>query len=331
MAMIKQGLVSIITPCYNGAKLIHRLLDSVLSQDYPSIEMIVVDDGSQDKTHDVIECYINKFEQKGYSLLYLYQDNAGQAAAINKALPKVEGEFLVWPDADDYYSCGTAISEMVKTFETLDDSYGIVRCKASFVDEYSLKVVSEHKYGTDKKVHLFEEYFIGKESIAVAGTHMVKMRCFDEVNPSRHIFDRRHAQNFQMLLPVSYSYKVYTLEKTLFSIVVRDNSHSRCIESYEKHFDDFEGYQEILDNTFLSIKAMTDADSQRSLKLSHIYCLTGKLFYALQFGKAKEANQFAKELKCLGVKQTKAGLIRLKLVYIPFLLKAFDGIVNKLR
>lgn len=65
MVMIKQGLVSIITPCYNGEKLIHRLLDSILSQDYPSIEMIIVDDGSKDKTHDVIENYINKFKQKG--------------------------------------------------------------------------------------------------------------------------------------------------------------------------------------------------------------------------------------------------------------------------
>lgn len=328
--MIKQGLVSIITPCYNGEKLIHRLLDSVLSQDYPSIEMIVVDDGSQDKTHDVIENYIDKFEQKGYSLLYLYQDNAGQAAAINTALPKVEGEFLVWPDADDYYSCSTAISEMVKAFSALDDSYGIVRCEESFVDESSLKQVGIQKYKIQKE-HIFEEYFTSKESIAVAGSHIVKMKCFDEVNPSRHIFDKRHAQNFQMFLPLSYSYKIFTLEKKLFSIVVRANSHSRCDESYEKHLDDFEGFKEILDNTFMSIKAMTDTDRQRSLKLSHVYCLTGKLFYALQFGKAKDARSFAKDLKKLGVEQTKAGKVRLVLVSLPPLLKLFDKIVDRLR
>lgn len=330
MVMIKQGLVSIITPCYNGEKLIHRLLDSILSQDYPSIEMIIVDDGSKDKTHDVIENYINKFKQKGYSLLYLYQDNAGQAAAINKALPEVNGEFLVWPDADDYYSCSTAISELVKVFGRLDDSYGIVRCEQNFVDEDTLKVISGQKYQTNKE-HLFEEYFTAKESVAVAGSHMLRMKCFDEVYPSRHIFDKRHAQNFQMVLPISYSYKIFTFEKKLFSIVVRANSHSRCVESYEKHFDDFEGYQEIMDHTFMSIKAMTDSDRQRSLRLSHIYCLTGKLFYALKFGKAKEARSFAKDLKKLGVEQTAAGKIRLILVYSLPLLNLFDRIVNKLR
>lgn len=160
---------------------------------------------------------------------------------------------------------------------------------------------------------------------------MIRTKMLDVVNPERHIFDGRAPQNFQIILPLSYSYKIFTLPKILFARLIRKDSHSRCAESYEKHFDDFEGYQEIMDNTFLSIEAMTDADRQRCLKLSHIYCLTGKLFYALQFGKAREANQFAKELKSLGVKQTKAGLIRLKLVYIPLLLKAFDSIVNKLR
>jgi len=327
---ITKGLVSVVTPCYNGEKHIFRLLDSILSQDYPHIEMIVVDDGSKDKSRNVIESYIDRFKAKKYDLQYLYQDNAGQAAAINKALPLVRGEFLVWPDADDYYSCNTAISEMVKAFETLDDSYGIVRCEESFVDENSLKQVGIQKYKTQKE-HIFEEYFTAGESVAVTGSHMARTKLFDVVNPKRHIFDGRAPQNFQILLPLSYSYKIFTLPKILFVRLIRKNSHSRCIESYEKHFDDFEGYQEIMDNTFSSIKAMTEEDMQRSLKLSHIYCLTGKLFYALKFGKAKDARSFAKELKKLGVGQTKAGKVRLILVSFPPLLKLFDNIVDRLR
>ena len=87
---MKKGLVSIITPCFNGGMLIHRLLDSILKQDYSMIEMYVVDDGSIDNTRSVIESYIDRFTNKGYVLNYIYQDNAGQAAAINKALPLVE-------------------------------------------------------------------------------------------------------------------------------------------------------------------------------------------------------------------------------------------------
>ena len=107
---IIKGLVSIITPCFNGEKLIFRLLDSVLKQDYQQIEMIVVDDGSMDKSKDVILSYVDKFTNRGYKLCYLYQNNSGQASAINKALPLVKGEFIAWPDCDDYYKYADSIT-----------------------------------------------------------------------------------------------------------------------------------------------------------------------------------------------------------------------------
>ena len=65
---------------------------------------------------------------------------------------------------------------------------------------------------------------------------------FDDVISNRKIFDKRYPQNFQLLLPLSYYYKIYTLEKTLFTIVVRLNSHSHRADNYEKHFEDFEPY-----------------------------------------------------------------------------------------
>ena len=327
---MKKGLVSIITPCFNGGMLIHRLLDSILKQDYSMIEMYVVDDGSIDNTRSVIESYIDRFTNKGYVLNYIYQDNAGQAAAINKALPLVDGAYLVWPDADDFFSRDYAISEMVQTFSKLEDSYGVIRYKAKIVEEKTLKVITEQKYRVNKE-HIFEEYFTGKESIAVAGTHIVRMKAFDDVISNRKIFDKRYPQNFQLLLPLSYSYKIFTLEKTLFTIVVRLNSHSHRADNYEKHFEDFEGYQEILNNTISAIKVMPVQEREKYLRLGSIYCYTGKLYYALKFGKAKDAKAFAKELKKIGVEQTTAGKIRLILVYSLPLLNLFDRIVNKLR
>lgn len=328
--MITKGLVSIVTPCYNGEKLVHRLLDSVLSQDYPKIEMFVVDDGSVDSTRSVVEGYEKSFESKGYTLKYIYQDNAGQAAAINKALPLVNGEYLVWPDADDFYCNDSAISIMVRSLESLDDSYATVRCWENLIDENTSEVISENHFNPSKE-HLFEEYFMGKETVAVTGTHMVRMEYFDKVNPSRHIYDKRQPQNFQMLLPLNYSYKIHTICQTLFGRLIRTNSHSRCNESYERHIDDAQGYKEILDNTFASIAAMTPEDRDRCLRLSSVYSLSGKLYYSLKYGKAKEAREFANELEALGEKQTNAGKIRLILVSVPPLLKLFDKIVDRLR
>ena len=68
-------IVTLITSCYNTEKYIPHLLDSVLSQTYPDIEMIVVDDGSTDGTADVVRTYIPKFKSKGYFLTLLQQNN----------------------------------------------------------------------------------------------------------------------------------------------------------------------------------------------------------------------------------------------------------------
>lgn len=325
-----EGLISVITPCYNGETHIFRLLDSVLSQDYPKIEMFVVDDGSKDRTREIVEQYSEKFQAKDYILHYIYQDNAGQAAAINRALPLVKGEYLIWPDADDYYSSPSAFSTFVKAFESLDDSYAIVRCGECWVDEKSLQVIRNYKFNINQE-HIFEEYFTGKESIAVAGPHMVRMEAFDKVIPQRHIYDECQPQNFQMTLPLTYSFKIFTLDKVLFARLIRSNSHSRSIASFEKSEDDLNGYYEIVCHTINRMLYLSNAERKRYQGLAKIRNIQDKLHNALKFGKPQEAHQYAKSLRTLGVRQTEAGMIRLWLVYCPPLLKVFDYIVDRLR
>lgn len=96
--------VSVIIPCYNGEKVINRSIESVYMQAGEFvIELIVVDDGSTDKSKEQIDIWIPKFKKKGYKLKYIYQKNQGAGGAINKGLKYVTGEYLTLLDADDCF------------------------------------------------------------------------------------------------------------------------------------------------------------------------------------------------------------------------------------
>ena len=90
-----QHLVSDIVPVYNGELYLEAALQSILSQDYQSIEIIVVDDGSSDRTAQIARAFKN--------VRYLYQDNQGQAGAMNAGLLFSSGLFITFLDADDLW------------------------------------------------------------------------------------------------------------------------------------------------------------------------------------------------------------------------------------
>ncbi len=90
-------LVSIIMPAYNGEKTIRRAIESVLQQTYSSIELIVVNDGSKDKTIDVIHTFNDS------RLVVISQDNAGLSTARNAGMSRSRGDYLTFIDCDDWY------------------------------------------------------------------------------------------------------------------------------------------------------------------------------------------------------------------------------------
>ena len=99
--MFVKERVSIVMPVYNGEQYLLPMLDSVLSQTYKEMEMILVDDGSTDGTVQAAESYQDRFAARGYKYRIVCAKHKCAAAAINEGLPFVTGEYLIWPDADD--------------------------------------------------------------------------------------------------------------------------------------------------------------------------------------------------------------------------------------
>ena len=87
-------LVSVIIPCYNHGRYLLEALTSIWEQDYPGVEIIVIDDGSTDDTREIALCYP--------TVKYYYQPNQGLSAARNAGIARSTGQYLVFLDADDW-------------------------------------------------------------------------------------------------------------------------------------------------------------------------------------------------------------------------------------
>jgi glycosyltransferase involved in cell wall biosynthesis len=122
----QQPLVSIVTPCFNAARFISQTIESVLGQDYPNIEYLIMDGGSTDGTMAVVEQYKGR-------LRWHSGPDSGTADAINRGFLESTGAILAWLNADDTYLPG-AVTTAVQYFLTAPDA-GVVYGEGVWVDE----------------------------------------------------------------------------------------------------------------------------------------------------------------------------------------------------
>ncbi len=253
---METSLVSVITPCFNGAEHIHRLLESIIDQDYKKIEMILINDGSTDKTEEILFSYSERMKACGIEFEYHYQENSGQAAALNLGLKHFRGEYVTCVDADDFLPCNS-ISKRVAFLEQYPQ-YGLVRSDAQVVSENDIERVIRrmNRFDTRKSdENLFDRMLLEQNVYAVNGAFLIRSAALLDAIPDRMIYCSRAGQNWQLFLPILYKYKCGYIDEPLFTVVSRASSHSRSINMNVMGcvFDRFSALEDILRNTITRI------------------------------------------------------------------------------
>lgn len=109
--MNNKPVVTIVTPSYNQADFLEKTIRSVLEQDYPNVEYLVIDGGSNDGSVEIIEKYARRINW------WVSEKDNGQADGINKGLQRASGEIIAWLNSDDFYMPG-AISNAVQALQS---------------------------------------------------------------------------------------------------------------------------------------------------------------------------------------------------------------------
>ena len=160
--------VSVVIPTYNRADLLPACIDSALRQDYPSFEVLVVDDGSSDNTQDVCRAY-------GGTIRYIRKRNGGTASALNVGLGAMSGLWFKWLSSDDMFEKG-GLSKLMATAvgTTADIVYGDL-----------MEIDSRGRYRGERKQRSFSDY---NDLVVELWRHFIGSACGSVMR--RSAFDR---------------------------------------------------------------------------------------------------------------------------------------------
>jgi len=176
--------VSVVIPTYNHARYLPYALDSVINQGYPNLEVLVIDDGSNDGTAELVKSY-------GSKINYIYKENGGTPSALNLGLSLATGKYVCWLSADDAL-IGEKVSKQVSLMES-DPSLGFSYTSFVVIDASGTKQYDVNSaYFSDKKemvTKLMEGCFINGSSVMMRCSALEKIGNFDESLPQAHDYD----------------------------------------------------------------------------------------------------------------------------------------------
>ena len=160
---MKKLLISVIVPVYNVEKYLNRCIESIISQTYENLEIILVDDGSPDKCPIICD----KYAEIDNRIKVIHKENGGLSDARNTGINNATGDYIIFIDSDDYWDECDSISEIVKQLEVTKPDVLIFGYKKFYEEN---KKYSKNKFSCDRNKLLSSENQF---------EYLIKNRCYE--------------------------------------------------------------------------------------------------------------------------------------------------------
>ena len=231
----RDPFVSIVIPVYNGSNYMREAIDSALAQTYPHIEVLVVNDGSNDggETDRIARSYWERIR-------YFSQENGGVASALNLGIREMKGEYFAWLSHDDVF----LPEKIARQIGFLEQNPGFAACYTNYlqIDANGNKLREIATPWLPKKKAL--KTLFGRQYIN-GSTMVVKRDCFDQVGMfAEHL---RYTQDMEMWLRLLQRFEIGRVAPALAKQRVHPEQGSRKTLSQQKEA------QQVLDRSFADL------------------------------------------------------------------------------
>lgn len=209
-------LISVVIPTYNREKIIKKCITSVLNQSYSNIEVIVVDDCSEDNTIEIIKT-IKDDRIKVYKL----DRNSGACAARNFGINKSKGKYIAFQDSDDIW-LENKLEQQYKYL--LDKKVDMVFCGMNRYNDKDSKKQFFPSFGFDEdKNHLYQELYENRVSTQCI---LIKKEVAEKIKFDESI---KRYQDWDYAIRISMKYKMCFLNEPLVESEIQENSISKNV------------------------------------------------------------------------------------------------------
>ena len=220
-------LVSIIAICYNHTAFLERTINSILQQNYPNLEVILIDDHSSDNSVELLRKHAKEYNW----LLIENNINIGLCKSFNKGLKICQGEFVIDLALDDIL-LPARVNEQVRTFQTLPKDYAIVYSNANYIDEndqligiHHNKEASFHPSG-NLFTAIVQDYFICSPTVMTRKNALLEIGGYDE---------ELQFEDWDFWLRISRKYKFSYIDKILTEKRILKTSLSSAFFNQKSH------------------------------------------------------------------------------------------------
>ncbi|MCT7471118.1 glycosyltransferase family 2 protein [Aliarcobacter cryaerophilus] len=239
-------LVSVFIPAYNHEKYVAEAIQSVIDQDYKNIELIIINDGSKDNTHEVIMSFEKKCNERFVRFEYRNRENKGLSATLNEGVSLSKGKYFSAIASDDVL-LPSKISLLVEKLENLDDSYVVAFGDAIFIDDESNEVYIDYETGeyttSDKGGKSFLKYYtkerefnykdeneFGTYKTLLGGNYLPAMSAVIKLEQIKEVdawTSGNTIEDWEMWLKLSKNYKFAYVDKSVALYRWHENNSSK--------------------------------------------------------------------------------------------------------